>query len=419
MRRAEMRRRLSGVGAIVSGMNLAPYRAVLAIPGVARLTLVALLARIPVTAVGVVLTLHVVLALHRGYGPAGLVNAAATLGTAVGAPFLGRMVDRRGLRRMLLLVTVSEGLFWGTAPWLPYPALLVAAFAGGVLALPVFSVVRQSLAALVPPAHRRTAYSVDSMSIEVSCMIGPVLGVLAATQASTGVAMLGLGALVAAAGVALFVLNPPVRDEAAQGAGRPPVASWLGPALLAALVTSAAATLVLAGMDVAIVAALQAAGQLSWTGLTFAVWGVVSLFGGFVYGAMHRGVPALALAAVMGLATVPIGVAGGSWWALCLALLPAGALCAPTLASVADEVSRLAPEAVRGLVMGLQGSALTTGLAIGAPLTGAVVDAASPAWGFAVAGAAGAVLAGAAAVVQRVAAARPRARSPATSSAIS
>ena len=43
----------------------APYRAVLARPGVRPLLATTLLARIPVTAAGVVLTLHVVLDLHR------------------------------------------------------------------------------------------------------------------------------------------------------------------------------------------------------------------------------------------------------------------------------------------------------------------------------------------------------------------
>ncbi|HEX5542802.1 MAG TPA: MFS transporter, partial [Micromonospora sp.] len=79
-------------------MTLAPYRRVLALPGVRSLLLVAMLARIPVTAAGVTLTLYVVLNLGRGYFAAGLVAAAMTVGAALGAPLMGRMVDRRGLR---------------------------------------------------------------------------------------------------------------------------------------------------------------------------------------------------------------------------------------------------------------------------------------------------------------------------------
>jgi MFS family permease len=374
-------------------MNLVPYRLVLAIPGVTRLGAVALLARIPVAAAPVVLTLHVVLGLRLGYGPAGLVGASATIGSAVGAPFLGRLVDRSGLRPVLAITIVAQGAFWTAVPWLPYQALLAAAFVAGLLILPVFTVVRQALAALVPEARRRTAYSLDSMSVELSYMIGPLLGVLVATTVSTRAAVLLLGAAIVAGGAGLYALNPPVRGEASAGARRPPVRAWLRPALVAVLLGTAATALVLAGADVALVATLQRSGQVSWVGIVLAFWGLASLVGGFVYGALHRGIRPLTLAVLLGVCTVPIGLFGQRWWVLGLALVPAGMLCAPTLASLADAVAGLAPETVRGLIMGLHGSALTVGLAIGAPLAGAAVDARSPAWAFAAVGVAGALLA--------------------------
>jgi predicted MFS family arabinose efflux permease len=68
-------------------------------------------------------------------------------------------------------------------------------------------------------------------------------------------------------------------------------------------------------------------------------------------------------------------------------------LCAPSLASSADAVSRLVPASVRGEAMGWYGSALTVGLSLGAPAVGAVVDHSGPGWAFAVAGAVGATVA--------------------------
>jgi predicted MFS family arabinose efflux permease len=204
------------------------------------------------------------------------------------------------------------------------------------------------------------------------------------------------------AGVALYVLNPPVRSEAGDGAARPPVRSWLRPALLSVLIATTACTLVLGGTDVAIVAALKSVGQVSWTGLVLACWGLASLVGGFVYGAMRRGISAWTLAILIGVCTVPVGFFGNQWWVLCLALAPAGALCAPTLAATIDAVSRLAPEGIRGLVMGLHSSALTAGFAVGAPLSGAVVDATAPMWGFVAIGTAGALLATGAVIVRRL-----------------
>jgi predicted MFS family arabinose efflux permease len=157
------------------------------------------------------------------------------------------------------------------------------------------------------------------------------------------------------------------------------------------LVASAGATLTLAGTDVAIVAVLRSAGELSWTGLVIGAWCLWSLLGGLVYGALSRSLPALLLVELLGILTIPVGLEG-HWWALALALAPAGAMCAPAIASTADVISRLVPAAVRGEAMGLQTAALTAGTALGAPLAGAVADRVSPGAGFAVVGAAGASL---------------------------
>jgi MFS family permease len=119
-------------------MRLESYRQVLVRPGVRPLLLVALLARVPPIAAGITLTLHVVLDLHRGYAAAGLVGAVSTVSTAIGSPALGRFVDRRGLRPMLLVTTVAEVIFWAVAPALSYPVLLAVAFVSGALTLPVF-----------------------------------------------------------------------------------------------------------------------------------------------------------------------------------------------------------------------------------------------------------------------------------------
>jgi predicted MFS family arabinose efflux permease len=377
-------------------MTLKPYREALALPGIRSLLLVAILARVPVMATSVVVTLHVVLELDRGYAAAGLVGTAITVGAAVGAPWLGRLVDRHGLRPVLALSTVAEAVFWTAAPVLPYPALLTVAFFGGLLTLPVFSVVRQSIAALTPVRQRRQAYALDAMSVELSFMVGPALGVLMATTVSPRVTMLAVGGGIVLAGLALFALNPPIRahdEEPATPGQRIPRRQWLTSRLVTVLAASAAATLVLGGTDVSVVALLRDAGQLEWTGPVLTMWGVYSLIGGFAYGLVTRPISPLLLLAGLGLCTIPVGLAGGQWWLLCLTLVAAGALCAPTLTATADAMSRLVPPSVRGEAMGLHGSAMTVGLAIGAPLAGAVIDATGPAWGFAATGGLGAAVA--------------------------
>ncbi|MEU8613542.1 MFS transporter, partial [Actinoplanes sp. NPDC048791] len=377
-------------------MTLTPYRETLALRGIRSLLIVATLARIPITAGTVTLTLHVTQDLHLGYGAAGLVGAAFTVGSSLGAPVLGRVTDRKGLRPVLVLTTVAEVTFWTTAQAMPYWALLMAALVGGFLTLPAFAVARQSIAALAPESHRLPAFALDSITTELSFMAGPALGVLVSTTAGARVAMLAVGTGILLSGIGLYLLNPPIRgkDEKPISAGeRVPRSTWLKPRLVAILAITSAATIVLSGTDVAVVAVLQSSGEVEWTGAVLGMWAAYSLVGGFAYGTVKRGLSPLALLAPMALLTIPVGLAGGHWWLLALLLLPAGALCAPTITATADAVSRMTPASARGEAMGLHNSSLTVGVALGAPLAGVVMDTWSPAWGFAAVGGVGVVVA--------------------------
>ena len=393
-------------------VTLAPYRGVLALPHVRSLVVVTSLARIPAAATAVVLTLHVVLTLGGGFAAAGLLGAVLTVGGALGAPLMGRITDRRGIRPTLVLTTAAQGAFWLVAAALPYPLLLPAAFAGGVLMLPLFSLSRQSLAALVPEDRRRTAYSLDSMSVEVSFSVGPAAGVLAATQLSTRAALACIAVTMVLAGLALYLLDPPIRSEAEMLAAgeRVPRREWLGARLVSVLVASAGAVIVLAGTDVSIVATLRQNGELAWSGLVIAAWCGWSLLGGFVHGLLPRSLPPLALVGLLCVLTLPVGLAG-HWWTLMLALVPAGLMCAPTIASTGELISRVVPAAVRGEAMGLHTSALTAGAALGAPLAGVVVDRFGPAHAFAAVGVAGGVALVAALCIAPLARASTRAAS--------
>lgn len=377
-------------------MLLTPYRETLALPKITSLLIVATLARVPIAAASVVLTLHVVTGLGMSYGAAGLVGAASTLGGSFGAPVMGRLVDRWGLRPVLVLTTVAEVVYWLVAQALPYWALLPAAAVGGFLALPAFSVARQAIAALTPESHRLPAFALDSMTTELAFMAGPALGVLIVTAGSSRGAMLGLGAGILLAGIGLWLLNPPVRaaHEAPVASGeRVPRSSWLKPRFVAILAVTMAATLVLSGTDVAVVAALRASGEVEWAGLVLALWAFFSLIGGFLYGTIRRGLPILVIFTPMALLTIPVGLGGDHWWLLALLLAPAGALCAPTITASSDAISRMIPAAARGEAMGMHNSALTVGVACGAPLAGLAIDNWGPAWGFVAVGSVGVLVA--------------------------
>ncbi|WP_156094022.1 hypothetical protein [Lentzea aerocolonigenes] len=81
------------------------------LPRVRSLALLMFFARMPPAATGVILTLHVAVTLDQGYGAAGLVGAAGTIGMGLGAPMMGRLVDERGLRAMLRVSVTATAAF--------------------------------------------------------------------------------------------------------------------------------------------------------------------------------------------------------------------------------------------------------------------------------------------------------------------
>jgi len=379
------------------------YRRMLGLPGVRTLMIVMFIARIPIAASSIVVTLHVAVGMDRGYGPAGLIGASSTIGVALGAPVMGRVIDRFGLRPLLLVVTVGETAYWASARFMSYEVLLVVAFFGGLFVVPAMSIGRQAITALVPEELRRTAYSMDSVSVELTFMVAPAAAVALSTQVSTTWALTAMSVAVFAIGVMLFVVNPKVRadHEEAAGGSRIPRREWLTPRLLGVFAVGAGAVFVLAATDVAVVASLRAAGQLDWTGLVIVVMCLSSAVGGVLYGTLKRGFTQYVLMGLMGLLILPVGVASGQWWLLAIALIPSSFLCAPTIAATNEQVNTLAPASMRGVATGLQSSAFTLGAAAGAPLAGFVMDHSSAPWGFVVGGVGGVAVAIAAFATRR------------------
>jgi MFS family permease len=363
-------------------VSLNQYRLVLRRPAVRALLLVSLLARMPIIAAPVVLALHVVLEMHRGFADSGLVSASIALGGALGAPIAGRAMDRLGLRPVLIATTAAETSFWVAAGHLPYLALVFAAFAGGLVAIPIHTLPRQSLAAMLPEAHRQAGFSLDSMLVEISFAVGPAVGIVLLTQLGSGVTLPAIAALICVSGVGLLLLDPPIRDAHTVAVAQPPapLRTWWSAPVAAILLMSATATFILAGTDTALTAVMRHFHDVPLLGPVFAVWCIASLVGGFVYGAA-RPVSPIVLLAALGALCIPVSLAG-SWWALALLLIPTGLFCAPVMSSTAHQLVRLTPASARGQAMGLQGSALILGTAIGAPVVGLVVDRFDPRLGF-------------------------------------
>jgi MFS family permease len=350
-----------------------------------------ILVRIPIFAGGVLLTLHVVQTLHRSYGAAGLVSGAATVCIAVSGPWRGRLLDTRGLRRVVLPSLVVTAICWSVAPFVDYLPLLLLAALAGLFIVPTFSIIRQAVMAAVPESDRRTALSLDSVAVEVSFMVGPLVGVWAATIWPTAWVLFTIEMLGVLAGIGLWLANPVMRADTAdspdvadrpdateaafrQGGGRPlPRRAWFRPQFLAICAAAAATTIVLSGCDIAFVAALRDFGKVSQLGPVLALWGLGSVIGGLVYGLLHRSISAFVLLGGLSVATIPVALAPGVWPLAALGFL-AGLLCAPTITATVDQLSRLVPDAARGEAIGWHGSAMTAGSALGAPVAGLAID---------------------------------------------
>ncbi|MDT0343961.1 MFS transporter [Streptomyces litchfieldiae] len=381
------------------------YRRVLGLPRVRGTILLMFVARLPMTTMGIAMTLHVVESLDRGYGEAGLVGTATTIGGALGAPAVGRMIDRHGLRRVVAVCGTFSTAFWLTAPHLPYVALAVLAVPAGLLTVPANSLTRQFLTALVPEEQRRPVFTLDTTLAEASFIIGPTLIVLVTTQFSTETALTGIGVCIGLTSAVLYVTNLPIRAARevtpGEATARPRMRHWLDGRLVAALLVSVGALFTLVGTEIALIAALRENGETAWTGVVIAMMSVASIAGGLVYGAAKKSLPQATLAVLLGALVMPVGLFDHPWWLLGIALIPMNLMCTPTLVACTETVSRLAPPQVRGEAMGLQDSATRLGIALGSPVVGLVIDHGSAGWGFAAAGLGGLLITGVGFLCQR------------------
>jgi MFS family permease len=413
-------------------MDVGQYRHVLAIRDTRNALALGLLIRIPMFAGTVLLTLHVVTALGRSYGQAGLVTAAATVAIAISGPWRGRLLDRLGLRRTVAPSLLIQLVCWSIAPWVGYAPLMALAALAGLFVVPTFSILRQVIIRSVPEHQRRTALSLDSAATELSFMAGPALGVWLATTWDTGWALFTVEMAAVLVGCVLWIANPAIKGapdapdpsgvggETADAAGAPastgsgapePVpGAWRGfitVRVAAVYLAAACTTLVLSGTDVSIVAALRSFGATAAIGWILALWGAGSLVGGLVYGAWHRSFSVFWLLGGLAATTAPVALAAGVP-SFAVLITVSGFLCAPTITATVEQLSRVVPERFRGEMMGWHGSAMTAGSAVGAPLAGFAIDHGGWRWGFLVVSVLGVLIAGAG----LLAGARDRARTP-------
>lgn len=358
-------------------MTFSGYRQVWAIPAVRSALLVGVLGRAPWFGAGIVLTLHIVGKLDPRYSAAGLITGIFTVCAAIASPWRGRMLDRIGLRRTLMPSLVALPVLFAIGPWVGYWSLLALMIAAGLLAIPWFALIRQVIIHATPSEHRRTALALDSIMVELSFMIGPALGVVSAVYLDTSWALLLFSLASVAAGWVMWWLNPAISPEESAEAGRERP-RWVNAPVVTALLVMLAATFILGGSDLGLIAGLRAMGVPLAIAPVMITWSLGSALGGLAYGALHRPVPSTWLLLGLAATTLPVALAP-SPVVMSGLLFVAGLFCAPTLAATVDEISRNVPATRLGEAMGWHGSVSTLGSAASPPIIGWVID--SHGWG--------------------------------------
>ncbi len=363
------------------------YARILRTPGVALIVLATLIGRLPIGISGLAILLYVE-EVSDSYAAAGLCAGALALGSAAGAPFQGRLIDRRGVGMLLpLAVAHAAGL---VAIWLSGEAgaavavLAAASLVTGLAIPPVSSVLRSRWPYLLPgrPELLAGAFALDSVMIEVIFVTGPLLTTIVVATVGPQYALIVSAACVLS-GTALMLSGlsgkpGPERTEA----GRP--AFGLG-----ALASPGLRTLVLASMpvgftfgtlEVVLPAFSEAEGSKELAGVLLAVWSAASGVAGLAWGARGGDAPLLQAHLVFAW-LLPLGVAplllAGSPLSMGLLAILAGLPIAPLIASRNQLVERVALPGTATEAFTWPLTALVAGVSLGAAASGAVVEASS------------------------------------------
>ncbi|PRY55682.1 hypothetical protein BCF74_12266 [Knoellia remsis] len=360
------------------------YRPLFAVPGAWRFVAASALSRVGGAMFGVAII--VMISTRRdSYGLAGAVSAGGIVVLAVAGPVIGRLVDKRGQLRASLPFIVSAfvagivtvALSWFGAPaWTLFVGYAVSAF---LPEMGPMSRARWTWLLRDDPKALHAALSLEQVVEEGAFVLGPVLGVLAATTLFPEAGLL-LAYVVFTLGAVLFLLErrsePPVvpHNERPHGLaiGRAGM-----PAVAAALFMVGA---VFGGNEVVAVAVAEEAGRTGMSSVILGAFALGSAISAIVFGSRtFTGSIArrfVVCAAAMFVLELPV-LFIDSLWGLAAMMLIAGSATAPTLITGMTLVQHLVPRAfiTEGMAVAITG--LLVGLASGTALAGMLVDA----WG--------------------------------------
>ncbi|MEA2126847.1 MAG: hypothetical protein QOI80_3629 [Solirubrobacteraceae bacterium] len=350
------------------------------IPGVIPVYIASIFGRLPNGALSLVLLLRT-REMTGSYAAGGVVAAASGLALGVSSPVLGRLIDRRGQRQVLLLSCLASTAALAGFAALPDDtplavAILVATLAGASTP-PLNSCLRALLAAVIPPELRHRAFAIDSTMFELVYISGPLMlvGVIGAWSLRAAVASCAVLTFV---GTVVFASTRLSRAITGTPASPHDIAGPLRHPGVQTLLTSVLLFgLAIAGLEVGLAAFAEHEGHTNAVGYLLGLSGVGSMVGGLVAARTRPPAdPARRLAVLLlGLAVleVPLGIVG-SLPAMAVAVTVAGFGIAPSLALTFQLTSEVAPTGTVTEAMTWLTSAIAGGLAAGSALAGWLVE---------------------------------------------
>jgi MFS family permease len=373
-------------------MQLGRYVEVLRTPGVLRVTLFAGIGRLPFA----IVPLSIVLLMREEgyhYGEVGAAVGAEGLAIAFTAGFVGRLVDRGGRRRVILLtgtVCIVALSAWAVAILAHAPIGLIVAVAAiqGVSIPPISASMRSLWGRLVPEETLESAYAFDAIQLEFVFIVGPLIaaGLATALTPAVGVFLCAALYLTAAVGFA----TAPAAGIAADDQAERTRAGALRSAGIRTLALAAAVTAIsFGGLEVALTAFAEEEGSRGAVGPLVTIWSLGSVIGGLWYGARTWKAPAekrfLILMVVLAAGSAPLPLAP-SIAVMAIMLVFTGLALAPLATTEFALIDRLAPtgtltEAYSWLVV-----ANVLGAGLGSLVAGVLAEEASVEWALATAG---------------------------------
>jgi predicted MFS family arabinose efflux permease len=341
-----------------------------------------MLGRLPIGITGLAILL-LVQAATGSFARGGIATACYVVGLATVAPVLGRLIDRTGPRLTLAACSFAfpaalVSLVLAVEAGAPTLAIFASAAAAGATFPPITVCMRAYFKQrLSDDMLLSTAYSLESVLIELIFIVGPMLVALFVSALSPAAAVL-FAAACGGFGTLLFLRSPPLRLWRVQPRTKP---SLLGPLAEPGFLPLIGIILCYSSafglLEIGLTAYATERGNPALAGVLLGLMSAGSALGGIAYGSRSWHLPltrqfALMLA-LMGLGLAVLAVPWGLWpFAFWSAF--AGVVIAPALIIQSVLVAKAARPEHTTEAFTWSASALLCGVGIGMAAGGGVLE---------------------------------------------